>query len=109
MSSKMEKAKKFRKYITQTILPSLRKNGSYVINPEITDYSKYEIEELSRYYDYKVFYIFYIGFINNKHVFKYGITSNIYKRYRQHKNDFEVYDNNIYSIYVAKCEKIIER
>jgi methyl-accepting chemotaxis protein len=104
MSSKMEKAKKFRKYITQTILPSLRKNGSYVINPEITDYSKYEIEELSKYYDYKVFYIFYIGFINNKHVFKYGITSNIYKRFRQHRNDFEEYDNNIYPIYVAKCE-----
>jgi prophage antirepressor-like protein len=100
LKSRMKNALEFQKWITKKILPSLRKNGSYVINPEITDYSKYEIKDLSRYYDYKVFYIFYICFINNKHVFKYGITSNIYKRYRQHKNDFEEYDNKIYPIYV---------
>jgi predicted GIY-YIG superfamily endonuclease len=79
-------------------------NGSYIINPDITDYSGYKIEELYKYYDYKVFYIFYIGFINNKHVFKYGITENIYQRFSQHKNDYEEYNNNIYLVYISKCE-----
>jgi prophage antirepressor-like protein len=104
IKSNNKKAVEFQEWITNDVLPSLRKNGSYVINPEITDYSSFKIEDLSYFYDYKVFYIFYVGFINNKHVFKYGITSNINARYKQHKNDFEEYNNKIYPIYVAKCE-----
>jgi prophage antirepressor-like protein len=104
MKSKNRKAEEFQEFITDVVLPSIRKNGSYIINPDITDYSGYKIEELYKYYDYKVFYIFYIGFINNKHVFKYGITENIYQRFSQHKNDYEEYNNNIYLVYISKCE-----
>lgn len=36
-SSKMERAKEFKHWVTSEVLPSIRKNGSYAINPESTD------------------------------------------------------------------------
>jgi len=118
MSSKKEEAKQFKKFITKELLPSLRKNGSYNLEPKVvTDTSFiscfYDENNICDYVDCNVVYLGVIGLLDGGLLLKYGLSSRIYDRdYIEHKatfgNQFKIIhiiktDNN------EKVEKLFEQ
>jgi prophage antirepressor-like protein len=93
MHSKKNEAKQFQKWITNEVIPSLYNHGSYSIQQEKLQYkSIYDDIKISDYDNKKVVYIAYVGNYNNEEIFKYGISSEIFKRdYEQHRKSFDIF------------------
>jgi len=90
MSSKKEEAKIFKRWVTSDVLPSIRKNGTYV-SKKLLEYNK---DELKGYYNKDCVYILHI----KDNIYKYGKTSDIQDRFYRHKQKLEYM--NIEKIYV---------
>ena len=67
----MPKAVKFREWILEEVLPSIRKHGSYSIQEEnkFTKESFYDTNMISEFNNKSVVYIGYIGKHNNEYIF----------------------------------------
>jgi len=79
--SKKNEAKQFQKWITNEVLPSLYKHGSYSIQQEKIKYkSLYDNKNITDFDKKNVVYIAYVGNYNNEEIFKYGKSSGIFKR-----------------------------
>jgi prophage antirepressor-like protein len=72
MRSNKPEAKKFKKWVTSEVLPSIRMNGEYKIDK--FDTLKYGCR-----------YCFYLFNINNE-IYKFGITKDLTKRFKDHKD-----------------------
>lgn len=90
ISSKKEEAKVFKKWVTSDVLPSIRKNGSYV-SKKLLEYNK---DELKNYYNKDCVYILHI----KDNIYKYGKSSKIQERLYKHSLNLEY--TNIEKIYV---------
>ena len=86
-ASKKSEAIKFRRWVTNIVLPSIRKNGSYNL---IDNYIE---EDLDKYYNKDCVYIIHI----KDNIYKYGNTSHIFKRLQAHKTNLNY--NKIIKIY----------
>lgn len=106
MRSRMKKAEEFQVWLTQKVLPNLRKHGSYRIQPVKRDFTEYRVYDLASYDRFQVFYIFYIGVVRGVQLFKYGITKNIYTRYSEHIDTYceKSSEHTMYPILVEKCQ-----
>lgn len=83
--SKMKKAKEFKSWIANFVLPSLQKHGIYTINTKHLDFKDVPMSVVIKDFRKKnVIYIGYIGYHNNEHIFKFGITKDMYKRQNEH-------------------------
>ena len=105
LSSKKDEAKAFKKYLTQVILPSIRKTGSYNAN-QISDKSHNKIKSFyseNMLIDYDKKNVVYIGYFtyNNKIYYKFGLSNDVYRRdYKEHKKTFEDFE----MIFVMECD-----
>lgn len=90
LGSKKQEAKIFKKWVTSEVLPSIRKNGSYV-SKKLVEYNKIE---LKKYNNKDCVYILHI----KDNLYKYGKTSKIEDRFYKHKQNLEY--TNIEKIYV---------
>ena len=90
LGSKKQEAKIFKKWVTSEVLPSIRKNGSYV-SKKIVEYNK---DEMKKYKNKDCVYILHI----KDNLYKYGKTSKIEDRFYKHKQNLEY--TNIEKIYV---------
>jgi predicted GIY-YIG superfamily endonuclease len=88
--SKKDEAKKFRRWVTSEVLPSIRKYGSYSI---INNYIE---EDLDKYYGIDCVYVIHI----KDDIYKYGNTSHLFKRLQAHKTNFDY--KKIIKIYEMK-------
>ena len=86
-ASQKEEAKKFKRWVTSTVLPLIRKTGSYNI---IDNYIE---EDLDKYQNKDCVYIIHI----KDNIYKYGYTSHIFKRLQAHKTNLNY--NKIIKIY----------
>jgi len=75
LKSKKDEAKKFRRWVTSEVLPSIRKYGSYSI---INNYIE---EDLDKYYGIDCVYVIHI----KDDIYKYGNTSHLFKRLQTHE------------------------
>ena len=117
-SSKKDEAKAFKKFVTQTILPSIRKTGSYNVNQNIAS-SSTQISKPLRITPIKSFYddhmitqfigknVLYIGMtddvieIDNLFANKYGLSGKVIDRdFKKHKKTF----TNFNMIYIRECD-----
>ena len=78
-ASKKEEAKRFRKWVTSIVLPSIRKTGGYNL---IDNYIE---EDLEKYHNKDCVYIIHI----KDNIYKYGNTSHIFKRLQAHKTNLK--------------------
>jgi len=94
LRSKQANAKIFKKWITSEILPSLRKHGSYSIQPQQPLLKNIYNENMLLNYDKKnCVYIAYIGIHSNEPLYKFGMTSDIYRRqFKEHENTFDQFE-----------------
>ena len=90
LKSKKDEAKKFRRWVTSEVLPSIRKYGSYSI------INNYVEEDLDKYYGIDCVYIIHI----KDDIYKYGNTSHLFKRLQAHKTNFDY--KKIIKIYEMK-------
>jgi hypothetical protein len=88
--SKKKEAIAFTQWVTSVVLPSIRKNGTYV-STKLLEYNK---DELKNYYNKDCVYILHI----KDNIYKYGKTSDIQDRFYRHKQKLEY--TNIEKIYV---------
>ena len=88
--SKKKEAIAFTQWVTSEVLPSIRKNGTYV-STKLLEYNK---DELKGYYNKDCVYILHI----KDNIYKYGKTSDIQDRFYRHKQNLEYM--NIEKIYV---------
>jgi prophage antirepressor-like protein len=103
--SKQKEAKKFKKHVTNVILPSIRQTGMYSTHNNIQTQqcieqykvslntsdikSFYENNRVTEYDNTAVNYLGVIGVCNNRYLLKYGESTSIYRRdYYEHRNTF---------------------
>jgi len=105
--SKKPFAKKMRMWIDNEVLPALCRYGSYSMQPKQINFPKfYDDNAISNFYNKAVIYIGYIGLINNEHIFKYGLSRNMFKRdYEQHSKFFDQFDI-VLILKTDNCEQI---
>ncbi|ANB50165.1 putative Bro-N domain-containing protein [Powai lake megavirus] len=89
--SKKPLAKKIKSWIDDEVLPSLIKYGTYTMQPKkINVQIFYDDNAISDFFNKNAIYIAYIGMYNGEHLFKFGLTKNIFNRdYKQHRKSFE--------------------
>jgi len=112
MKSKMKEAESFQDWVTDIVLPSIRKNGKYEIKHEEDKNAASMIEHklicetttLSEYDKVNVFYIGYVGLYDNIKIYKYGVTANIYRRIEEHKDDYNTFE----LLYITKVNNLTE-
>jgi hypothetical protein len=100
-------AKKMRMWFDNEVLPSLWRYGSYSMQPKEINFPKfYDSNAISNFYGKAVVYIGYLGFINHEHIFKYGLSRNMFKRdYQQHSKFFDRFDI-VLILKTDNCEQI---
>ena len=80
LRSRMEAAKKFKRWVTKEVLPTIRKTGSYSIKnqPKL-------LYDLNNFKNKSCFYIINI----RDNLYKYGISDNMARRGNDHLNNFK--------------------
>ena len=89
-NSKKKEANAFKIWVASEVLPSIRKNGTYISN-KLIEYNK---DEFKNYYNKDCVYILHI----KDNIYKYGKTSDIQDRFYRHKRNLKY--TNIEKIYV---------
>lgn len=85
MRSRMKAAKKFQRWVTKEVLPSIRQTGSYHIKQSIEKGTLPEIAyDLNDYIKKNCFYVIQI----KDNLYKYGISSNMARRGKDHLANF---------------------
>ncbi|AZL89718.1 Bro-N domain-containing protein [Megavirus baoshan] len=84
-------AKRIKSWVDNEVLPSLMKYGIYTMQPKkINIQVFYDDNAISDFFNKNAIYIAYIGMYNGEHLFKFGLTKNIFNRdYKQHRKSFE--------------------
>ena len=81
LSSKLQKAKIFKRWVTSEVLPSIRKNGKYeMAKPDVK-----ELPDLNKFIGKSCLYLIHI----KDNIYKYGITRKIKERMNRHKKDLD--------------------
>jgi len=80
MSSKLESAIKFKKWIIYDVLPKIFNYGSYTDNKDLEIENYYDTHNLTDYANRPVVYLAYIGYHNCEHLLKFGISGDISRR-----------------------------
>jgi prophage antirepressor-like protein len=83
LNSKMEGADKFREWVTEDILPTIDKTGKYNMHDDVdinVPTSFYDNNYIYTFDGKRCVYIGYVGKIGLEYYYKYGITSDIYRR-----------------------------
>ena len=81
LSSKLQKAKIFKRWVTSEVLPSIRKNGKYeMAKPDVK-----ELPDLNKFINKSCLYLIHI----KDNIYKYGITRKIKDRMNRHKKDLD--------------------
>lgn len=78
MSSKMQKAKEFKRWVTKEVLPSIRKTGTYTFKKDVK-----LLPDLNQYDKKSCFYLLNI----RDNIYKYGISRDILNRITTHKRE----------------------
>ena len=123
-SSKKEEAKAFKKFVTQTVLPSIRKTGSYDVNQNVASSSNLVVKPINT--PIKSFYddhmitpfigknVIYFGITDdiiendNTQAYKYGSSGKVIDRdFKKHKKTF----TNFNMMYIRECDNndIVEK
>lgn len=104
--SKQPTAIKIKKWLHNEVMPALVKYGTYTMQPEKLEIvSFYDNAKFSDYDKKSVIYIAYIGIHKNEHIFKYGISRNMFNREcKQHRKRFETFE----VVYIGKTDNCIE-
>nr|AEX62209.1 uncharacterized Bro-N domain-containing protein [Moumouvirus Monve] len=105
--SQKPSAKRMRSWIDSEVMPSLIKYGIYTMQPKkINVQYFYDDNSISDFFNKNAIYIAYIGVYNGEHLFKFGLTKNIFNRdYNQHRKNFE----NFKVVYIGEtdnCETV---
>ena len=116
LASKKKEAKDFKKFVTHTILPSIRKTGSYDVNqnvasssnlvvaPKKTIKSFYDDHMITPFIGKNVLYIGTTGDIIEKDTIfanKYGLSSRVIDRdFKEHQKTF----TNFNMLYIKECD-----
>ncbi|AQN67865.1 putative BRO-N domain protein [Saudi moumouvirus] len=100
-------AKRIKSWIDGEVMPSLIKYGIYTMQPKkINVQYFYDDNSISDFFNKNAIYIAYIGVYNGEHLFKFGLTKNIFNRdYNQHRKNFE----NFKVVYIGEtdnCETV---
>ncbi|AVL94396.1 putative Bro-N domain-containing protein [Moumouvirus australiensis] len=84
-------AKRIKSWIDNEVMPSLVKFGTYTMQPKKIDIQVfYDDNAISDFFNKNAMYIAYVGIYNGEHLFKFGLTRNIFNRdYKQHRKSFE--------------------
>ncbi len=91
--SNKPEAKKFKRWITKEVLPSIRKFGTYSLNTSFKSFKpSYEISDLKKLDKQNVLYIGYVGIHNNEQIFKFGKTGDIIRRIGEHQKSYETFN-----------------
>lgn len=80
LKSKMQKAQEFRKWLTSHVLPEIDDTGEYHKYKSKIPSSFYDDNFLYKYDKKRVVYLGFCCLFDGKIIYKYGITSDIYKR-----------------------------
>jgi prophage antirepressor-like protein len=106
LKSKKKEAVKFQEWVIEEVIPSIIKTGSYS-NSRLEHKSFYDDALISTYEGKRVFYIAYIGCYGDEHLYKYGISRNIFNRdVNQHRKTFDYFQ--ILQIYETDNYDIVE-
>jgi hypothetical protein len=89
ISSKKPEAKLFKKFVTQKVLPSIRKTGQFSLNPTFTKTitgieNFYNTNSIIKYFGVNVVYFIVIGMIGKHYVIKYGRSIQVFWEYTNH-------------------------
>jgi prophage antirepressor-like protein len=105
-SSRMKLAKELKKWTHAEIIPTLFRVGSYSI--KLLDFSNFYISNhIVNYVNKKVIYIGYIGIYNGEHLFKFGISDDLFRRdFNEHKKSFSHFQ--IVHVEIAENHELIE-
>lgn len=100
--SKKDFAVKLRYWVNNEVLPSLVKTGSYHMQPLTLNIKKfYDNASITQFFNVAVMYIAYIGFHYNQHIFKYGLSRNMFRRdYKEHRKNFDQFD----VVFIGECD-----
>ena len=94
LTSKKKEAKQFKRFVTNELLPKLRKTGSYNMNSKVIPDTSfiscfYDENDIHEYLDCNVVYLGVIGLYDGGYLFKYGKSTRIYDRdYKEHKTTY---------------------
>ena len=100
LSSKIPSARKFKQWVTKEVLPSLRKYGSYSMDP-LGYRSVYTEKNISDFDKKNVVYLAYVGNYNDEDIFKYGISRRVFGReYKEHRKNFDKFE----MVYIEECD-----
>lgn len=105
--SKQKLAEEIKDWLDEEVLPALAKHGSYSIQSKKLEIKCfYDDVTISSFYGKFVVYIGYIGKINGEHVFKYGLSKNMFKRdYEQHSKNFKKFEV-VFIGETENCDKV---
>lgn len=91
--SKKPFAKKLKYWIDNEVLPSLIKTGYYNMQPPALKVGNfYDNDNFAKYFNKAVMYIAYVGKHYNQHIFKYGLSRDIFERIKKHRTYFTTFD-----------------
>ena len=100
ITSQMKEANKFKQWIINDVLPSIDKTGKYELYEDNAPSSFYSDNFIYKYEDKRVVYLGYCCNVDGEQIFKYGISSDIFRRdYTELRRDilgFKI-------IYVREC------
>lgn len=93
---------KLKHWVNNEVLPSLVKTGSYHMQPQTLNIKKfYDSASITEFFNVAVMYIAYIGFHYNQHIFKYGLSRNMFRRdYKEHRKLFDQFD----VVFIGECD-----
>lgn len=100
--SKKKFAQKIKRWIDNEVIPSLIKYGTYTMKSKKLKIEElYDSKMLSSYDKKAVIYVGYIGVHANEHIFKYGLSRDMFRReYNEHRKTFEEFK----IIYIEECD-----
>jgi prophage antirepressor-like protein len=100
-------AKRIKSFIDNDVLPAIIKTGCYNMQPDkIKIKFFYDDAALSDFANLACMYIAYIGKHKNLHLFKYGLTRDIFSRdFKQHRKSFDQF-TIIFIQQCDNCEKV---
>ena len=106
--SKKPLAAKIKDWLDNEVLPALVKYGTYTMQSKIEIECIYDKVSFSKYDSLAVMYIGYIGCIDGEHMFKYGLSRDMFQReYKNHRNFFTVFK----LVHIIKCDncEVVEK
>jgi prophage antirepressor-like protein/ribosomal protein L7/L12 len=95
-------AKRIKKWVDNEVLPALTKYGAYSMQPKDLKINFfYDSSTFSEYDKVAVLYIGYIGFHGKEHLFKFGLSRDMFRRdYKEHRKRI----GRFKVVFIGKCD-----